>query len=40
MLRATDTVLGDAGGDYELFATVDLEEVRGVCLMRQIYRAS
>ena len=27
MVRATETVLGDAGGDYELFATEDLEEV-------------
>ena len=27
MLRATETVLGDAGGDWELFATEVLEEV-------------
>ena len=26
MLRATETVLGDAGSDYELYVTEDLEE--------------
>ena len=27
MLRATETVLGDAGGDWELYVTESLEEV-------------